>query len=226
MKNTVPPLLKPFEASLIPSTVTLTAPPARLLYRVLVLGVGGEAPGASLASASTLLRFPTGNWVTVFGESVVATSWDDVSSACKSVAFTVTVSDAAPSSRLTRTSAVWFVETEMLVRVAVLNPCAVTVTSYKPVARSGNRNVPPCVEEASFVTPVFVSFKATLASAITAPVVSRTVPDIAPTIRNCAQALGESNIVSVNSPVIFKYALGFFAGGVITNPPSEMGAQV
>jgi hypothetical protein len=82
------------------------------------------------------------------------------------------------------------------------------------------------VEEASLATPVFVSFNVTLASAITAPVGSRTVPEIAPTIRNCAKALDESNIVSANSPVIFKYALGFFACGVITNPPSEMGAQV
>jgi hypothetical protein len=50
------------------------------------------------------------------------------------------------------------------------------------------------------------------------------VPETAPTIRNCAQALGASKIVSANSPVIFKYALGFFAWGFITKPPSEMGA--
>jgi hypothetical protein len=72
---------------------------------------------------------------------------------------------------------------------------------------------------------VFVSFKMTLAFATTAPVGSRTVPETAPTIRNCAQALGASKIVSANSPVTFKHAPGFFAHGFITKPPSEMGLQ-
>src|SRR5262245_15755583 len=222
IKKTLPPLLKPFEASLIPSTVTLTAPPARLLYRVSP-PVGGEAPGASLARARAPPRSPRGKWVTVFGASVVATGWDVVSSACRSLAFTVTVSDASPNSRLTRTSAVWLVETEMLVRVAVLNPGADTVTTYEPTARSGNRNVPPLVEAASFVIPVCASFRVIFAPATTAPVGSLTVPETAPTIRNCAQAPDDNKIVSANSPVTFKYTLGFFARGFITKPPSEMG---
>src|SRR5262249_15118842 len=133
--------------------------------------------------------------------------------------------DVAPSPRVNRTSVFWKVKREMLMRVAVLNPAAVTVTSYEPTAKSGNKNVPPLVEVVSFRTPVCASFKVTLALATTAPVGSRMVPETAPTIRNCAQALGASKIVSANSPVTFKYTLGFFACGFITNPPSEKGPQ-
>src|SRR6266545_635647 len=111
----------------------------------------------------------------------------------------------------------------MLVRVAVLNPAADTVTTYEPTARSGNRNVPPLVEVVSFVIPVCASFRVIFAFATTAPVGSITVPETAPTIRNCAQALDDNKIVSANSPVTFIYTLGFFACGFITIPSSEIG---
>src|SRR5262249_46991905 len=118
-KNTVPPLLKPFEASLIPSTVTLTAPPGRLLYLVLPgfppladetpPDVGGDAPGASLARASTLLRLPRGNSLTAFEVRVLATNWDEVSRVCVAPPVTRMDSEAAPISRCTTTSVVWLV---------------------------------------------------------------------------------------------------------------------
>src|SRR5262249_21284912 len=126
-------------------------------------------PGESLARASALPRLPRGSWFNVVEARVLATNCDVVSSVCDSPAVISTVSDVAPSSRLTRTSVVWLVETETLLSVSDLNPGAVTVISYKPTARSGNRNVPTSVEVISRVMPVFESFKTTVALGTTAP---------------------------------------------------------
>src|SRR5215471_4061849 len=104
-KNTVPPLLKPFEASLIPSTVTLTAPPGKLLYRVSP-AVGGDAPGASLARARTLPRPARGNSVIVFDGNVSATNCEEVSNTCKVSAETVISAEAGPTAMTIRTSVV------------------------------------------------------------------------------------------------------------------------
>ena len=127
MKKTVPPLLKPFEASLIPSTVTFTAPPGRLLYRVSP-PIGGDAPCASRARASALPRLPKGNSLTVFDTSVFVTNWLDDSRTCAAPSVIVTVSVGWPTSSVTRTSVVLLVETETLGISSVLNPARLTVT--------------------------------------------------------------------------------------------------